>query len=141
MINNESVKAFCCQNVSLIENYDLAIADTTQTWHVHHRREISENKSRKQLIAEGHYYKVKAEELIFLTKSEHMRLHNKGKKHTEETRMKMRERLLNISVSTETRDKLRAVQLGMHWYNNGEKNIRAKEPPDDTWKLGRLWGK
>ena len=28
-----------CRNPELIENYELAIADETQTWEVHHRKE------------------------------------------------------------------------------------------------------
>ena len=34
---SESYKKYCCEDPSLIENYDKAIADTTQTWEIHHR--------------------------------------------------------------------------------------------------------
>jgi len=40
MICLKSLKKFCCEDLSLIENYDLAISDTNQTWHCHHRLEI-----------------------------------------------------------------------------------------------------
>ena len=36
MINERYARKFCCEDPSLIENYDLAIADTTQTWICHH---------------------------------------------------------------------------------------------------------
>lgn len=35
MINEKNAKSFCKDDLSLIENYDLAIADTTQTWICH----------------------------------------------------------------------------------------------------------
>ena len=70
---------YCCEDISLIENYDKAIADKTQTWVCHHRREIIENKRAKQLKDENVYWRVSASELIFMTLSEHMRIHNTGK--------------------------------------------------------------
>ena len=42
----ETVKKFCSEDPSLIENYDLAIADETQTWECHHRLEIQEDGTR-----------------------------------------------------------------------------------------------
>ena len=80
MINEKQTKNYSCEDISLIENYDKAISDTTQMWHCHHRAETNENKSRKALIAEGRYWHVFASELIFLTKAEHNSLHFKGKK-------------------------------------------------------------
>ena len=64
-----------------IENYEKAIADTTQVWDCHHRLEIQDGKPvlKKDLIAQGLYYRRPAEELIFLTHSEHRNLHNAGK--------------------------------------------------------------
>ena len=96
MINENSAKSYCKDDISLIENYDKAIADDTQTWHCHHRRETV--LSRKDLIEIGEYYNRPAIELIFLTKSEHNRLHKSGenhplfgKHHSEESRKKMSE--------------------------------------------------
>ena len=48
MISN-IVKYFCCEDISLIENYKDAVEDKTQIWDCHHRREISENKSSYEL--------------------------------------------------------------------------------------------
>lgn len=94
MICEYKVRKFCCEDISLIENYDKAIADTTQTWHCHHRLELIEtgavvNSSMQDLKDWGIYYNRPADELIFLTKSEHRRLHSKHKVFTEETKRKI----------------------------------------------------
>ena len=80
MINEKCAKNFCCEDLGLIENYDKAIADTTQTWHCHHRGEVLQRGifSRDYLKKFGLYYKRPAAELIFLTPSAHRRLHTKG---------------------------------------------------------------
>ena len=80
MIDIRSAKAYCCEDISKIENYDKAESDKTQTWIVHHRDEIQNGKlanTTKDLISQGKYYKVLASKLIFMTKSDHMKLHNK----------------------------------------------------------------
>ena len=89
MICERTIKLFCKDDISLIENYDKAIADKTQIWHCHHRRETI--FSRKDLIEIGEYYNRPACELIFLTPNEHHRLHNIGKKVSAETSKKMSE--------------------------------------------------
>lgn len=74
-------KKFCCEDFSLIENYNLALNDETNVWECHHRREIDENKTAQQLKDEGLYYNRPACELIFLHPTEHRKLHtiwNKG---------------------------------------------------------------
>lgn len=79
MISKQTIKKFCCEDPSLIENYDKAINDTTQIWHCHHKRENI--YTRKELIQRNEYFKRPASELIFLTNSEHMSLHKKGVPH------------------------------------------------------------
>lgn len=95
MINLTYAKRYC-KEYRLIENYDQAMADESQTWCCHHRREIDWNMTPKELIAIGRYYNVHYSELIFLTPAEHNRLHHtgkeggfKGKHHTEEHKAKM----------------------------------------------------
>ena len=61
-----------CRHPELIENYNLAIADETQVWQVHHRKE--EFYSYKELIERGEYYDISPEELIFLTIAEHRKI-------------------------------------------------------------------
>ena len=139
MINEKNIKAFCKDDISLIENYDKAIADTTQVWHCHHRRETIFSKS--DLIEIGEYYNRPAAELIFLTPTDHRRLHNlgkpsgmKGKHLSAETRKKISEaRKGKPSVM-----KGKTIRLkGTQWFNNGVKSIRAKECPEGFVK-GRI---
>ena len=77
---SESYKKYCCEDPSLIENYDRAIADTTQTWEIHHRGEVLPcgRFSPNDLKKFGLYFNRPAAELIFLTPSAHQRLHKKG---------------------------------------------------------------
>lgn len=63
MVNEKYAKSYCKEDISKIENYDKAIADTTQTWECHHRDEVrilpsgmKEIRSSKDLIAMGRYY-------------------------------------------------------------------------------------
>ncbi len=94
------VKAFCCEDPSLIENYAEAIK-SDETYDCHHRLEIVDDKvlSVKALKEQGLYYKRPASELIFLKHSEHTSLHmkgsawNKGKSKSEETKRRMSEAL------------------------------------------------
>ena len=58
------VNVYCCENISKIENYNKALAAKT-TWDIHHKREITENKSKQQLIDEDIYFNRPADELIF----------------------------------------------------------------------------
>ena len=125
MISENSAKSYCKDDISLIENYDKAIADKSRVWHCHHRRETI--YSRSGLIEIGEYYNRPACELIFLTKFEHNRLHKSGKHHSAETRKKMSE--ANNGKNNWIKD--------THWYNNGVKSIRAKECPEGFVK-GRV---
>lgn len=135
MISKRSAKAFCKDDISLIENYDKAIADNTQTWDCHHRRETI--FSRKDLIDIGEYYNRPACELIFLTPNEHNRLHHLGKQHSAEARKKMSDALngenhpmFGKHHSEDTRKKMSEALKGNHWYNNGVTSILAKTCPE-----------
>ena len=123
MINKQSAKAYCREDISLIENYENAINDKTQTWVCHHRRETV--FSRKDLIEIGEYYKRPACELIFLTSLEHNRLHKLGKHHSEEVKKKMSEYHIGKHYP-----KLSEAKTGNHWYNNGVTSIQAKTCPE-----------
>ena len=96
--NGEPNSMCFCRHPELIENYDKAIADKTQTWEVHHRME--KYFPQKTLIAIGWYYDCEPEELIFLTPTEHRKIDSfckrvseamKGRKLSEETKRKMSE--------------------------------------------------
>ena len=89
MINEYQPQTYCKEDISKIENYDKAVADTTQTWHCHHRTEIWWNCTAQDLIDNECYYHRKACELIFLTPAEHISLHHKGKSFTDEHKRKL----------------------------------------------------
>ena len=98
MINENNAKNFCKEDISKIENYEQAIKDTAHIWDCHHRDEvrilpsgIKVYRSVEELIENGRYYNCPANELIFLTHTEHTRLHKKGKQFTAEHRKKMSE--------------------------------------------------
>ena len=148
MICERLIKLYCKDAPSLIENYDKAIADTTQVWQCHHRRETI--YSAKELIDIGEYYNRPACELIFLTPSNHRRLHNLGKHPSEESRKKMSETkkgennyLFGKHHSAEARKKMSEANKGntktkgKFWFNNGIINIRSKECPEGFVK-GRI---
>ena len=112
MISVEKVIEYCREDISLIENYDKAIADTTETWECHHRLEIQEGNtySMKELKALRLYYMRPACELIFLTKAEHSRLHAKNK--SKETKEKIRQKAIGRKLSEEHKRKLSEVNKG-----------------------------
>lgn len=80
MIANIKILEKYCADYTQIENYDKALSSPLK-YDLHHRLEISENKSRKDLIAQHLYYGRPPEELIFLEHSEHVRLHKEGDKN------------------------------------------------------------
>ena len=79
MICERTIKDYCCEDPHLIENYNEAINDKTQTWECHHRLEIDLDKTTNELKELGLYWNRPASELIFLTSSEHSKLHTIGK--------------------------------------------------------------
>lgn len=111
MICEYTAKTYCNESLSLIENYDKAIADSNTMWECHHRKEIT--TSRKKLIEIGEYYNRPSSELIFLKQKEHRALHAyrqfKGKKckpFTEEHKQKMSTAQKGKRYSDETKKKL-----------------------------------
>ena len=81
-IKKQKQKHFCKDDYSLIENYDKAVNDTTQYWHLHHRLELTLDgeyaHSVEDLIRLGMYYDRPYFELIYLPNSEHTKIHNKA---------------------------------------------------------------
>ena len=138
MINESNAHKYCRDDISKIENYDKAIADNSQLWDCHHRDEVkvlpsgmTVLRSRQDLIDNGRYYNCPANELIFLTHSEHQRVHNKfvhisdetrkklsevrkGKKHTEYAKKKMSEAAKGRVFSEEHRLNLSKALKGKH---------------------------
>ena len=94
---------YCCEDISKIENYELAKRDDFKGWVIHHRLELVEtgavvDSTKQDLKARGIYYNRPAEELVYLTRSEHQKLHrtgkpgpNRGKHFSEEHKRKLLE--------------------------------------------------
>ena len=109
IMENCEIKYFivCRDDISLIENYELAKKDNYKGWILHHRletnfsngeeRPINGSITSEELKLLGNYYNVGADELIFMKTNEHRALHNKfvgwkkGHKFSEETRKKISE--------------------------------------------------
>lgn len=120
MISENIAKSYCKDDISLIENYDKAIADKSLVWHCHHRRETI--YSRSELKDIGEYYNRPACELIFLTPLEHMRLHNLGKHLSAETCQKLSEVHKGKHLSEETRKKISEALKGKPSGMNGKQH-------------------
>lgn len=132
--NGTPYKSCYCRQPELIENYSKAIADNSEIWACHHRLETHNSDGERrlvdilesELIALGLYYDRPPEELIFLTQSEHMRLHRigkpgamKDKHHSDETKRKMSKSRKGKPKSEEHKRKLseahKGQKKGMHW--------------------------
>ena len=105
-----------CKDYKNIENYQEALKSPLR-FDLHHSREITEKKSKKQLIDENLYYDRPPEELVFLEHGEHMRLHNANR--SEETRQKISEAQKGHEgywkgkhLSTEARQKISDAMKG-----------------------------
>lgn len=109
MICYETTKKYCNEDISLIENYEEAV-NNSEKYDCHHRLEIQDGKkvySVKQLKELNLYYKRPAEELIFLSHVEHVRLHGKIEVHKSHT----------------------PFNKGLKYFNNGIKEIFADSCP------------
>lgn len=113
MINELNTYAYCCEDISKIENYDKAIVDKSQTWICHHKAEVLPCGIFLVIDLKkfGLYYNRPANELIFMTKSEHIALHNKNRlPHSSITKLK-------ISLS----------KKGQIPWNKGKNNVYTNE--------------
>lgn len=147
MICLKSVKAFC-KDYTKIENYEKAVADTTQVWDCHHRLQLVKtgavvDATQQDLIDWGIYYNRPADELIFLTRKEHDSLHqnNKGKHPSEETRRKQAESHKGKHHSEETKQKMsedrKGDKNGFYGKKHSEETRRrlAEANKGKHWKL------
>lgn len=113
MISNRTYW-YCCEDVSNIENYDKAIADTQHVWICHHKLEIRDdyNNSMNDLKLMNLYYNRPANELILLTRSEHNKVHHTGSCQSSNTKKKIAESHLGKKHTDATKKKLSAVRKG-----------------------------
>ena len=94
MFNIGSANEFCKDDITKIENYEQALNDKERTWDIHHRLELTLDgefaHTPKELERLGMYRNRPYFELIFLTRSEHKKLHNNTKKHKEKASKSMK---------------------------------------------------
>lgn len=152
-----------CKDFTKIENYEKAIADDSR-WECHHRlethfsdgtpRPANAKLLREELVALGMYWDRPPEELIFLSKSEHVSWHasgynyckgrhlsedhkqkisegNKGKQRTSEQRERYSAAAKKRGISPETRAKMVANR---HWQPTAEyRNAISKAFKNRKW--------
>lgn len=130
MIDEDNAKAFCKDDIAKIENYQEAVSDPSQTWHIHHRREIDDGISRRELIKKREYFHRPSCELIFLTKSQHMRLHRLGSKLSAKIRKKMSKAqsgenngFFGKTHSETSKQKMSIAKIGKHHSAESKKKI------------------
>ena len=143
MINFKCAKKYCCEDLSKIENYEVAL-NSDKVYVVHHRLEIQENGvylSSIDLIKQDLYFKRPASELIFLSKSDHASLHANnntgflGKNHTEETKQKISKSLYGKKrwpMLEETKMKIGAANKGKHNHKGENNPFYGKEHSEET---------
>lgn len=132
------IKRLYCTDVQHIENYD-SVVNSKGGWVLHHRlethfedgtpRPLRCNLTSHELTALGMYYNRPANELIFLPKSEHCKLHacvnnnfkplygNKnmlGKHMSEDTKEKIRNSCKSVPHNGEWNKKV-GVSLKAYW--------------------------
>lgn len=130
MISSRYVKYYCKEDPSLIENYEQAINDNDNIWFCHHKLELGDGyvNSIKDLKLMNLYYNRPACELIFLTNSEHQRLHMNN-------------------ISKEHRNKLAISKIGTcnakgHSVSKEQRINHSKLLKGKTWKVingRRVW--
>ncbi len=133
MIHEAGAYAFCCEDITKIENYEQAVSDKSESWQCHHRAEVLPcgNFSANVLKRFGLYWHRPASELIFLTRSQHCTLHRKNQAPeekmkrksrviTKETRERLSKAAMGRSFSEETRKKLSAAKQGSRHPNFGK---------------------
>lgn len=126
MINDKSIKRYCCEDISKIENYEVAIS-SDEKYDCHHRLELIAtgavvDSTAQDLKDWGIYYNRPANELIFLTKAEHSYLHNIGKKWSEEAKIKMSKSHKGQKLSEEHKRKISEAHKGVSSHMKGKKH-------------------
>lgn len=146
---------YICDDIENVENYELAKADNFKGWQCHHRLEThtSDGERRpvditsKELRALGMYIHRPAEELIFMTRKDHISLHYKGncyakgKTLSKEQKRKLSEANKGKHLSEETRKKISKARKGMH-LSEEAKNILSDAFRGKHWKVidgKRVW--
>lgn len=112
--NLYEARKYCCEDISHIEGYNEAILPDSGPWVCHHRLGIELGLDHNGLEARGLYYGRPASELLFMRRSEHGSIHNRGennpmygKHRTEDTKRKISDAKKGVPKSDEHKRKLR----------------------------------
>lgn len=123
-------KRYYCKDIENVENFEKAKADNFKGWHCHHRLETHTSDgerrlvdiSQKELKALGMYYNRPADEMIFLTSSEHNAFKKGkytgennpmyGKHHSAESKNKNSYSHKGKHFSEETKNKISEAKKG-----------------------------
>lgn len=112
MISKNIIKY--CKDYTKIENYKEAIL-SDKVWVCHHRKEIDENMSKEELLENNLYYNRPPEELIFLTRAAHAKLHF-SREQTELHKQKRAAKLKGRKVSEITKKKMAEAHLKKRYW-------------------------
>lgn len=151
---SRNVKMYCCEDPSLIENYELALNDKANEWDCHHKLEIHSDyrNTPEDLIMMGLYYNRPACELIFLKKGIHTSNHNKGRKKSESHRLNLskaktgshlkvkRKPLTNVqkkNISNGTKNAMNNKELRKHLSDKAKERVALHPIPNANWKKGK----
>ena len=158
MIGNRCrASEYCCEDISLIENYNDAM-NSEEEYDCHHRLETHDENGNlrdtfitsKELKKLGKYYNVKAAELIFIPRHEHLSMHSKNLWERKEHKEKMSERkkgeknpFYGKTHSEEALEKMRSTKEKNGTLHKG--TFDGQHHSDETKKIisekkkGRSW--
>lgn len=146
-MNKKKMYVYCRDDVALIENYDKAKEANFKGWVVHHRLETHNKFGKKRdedvrvavLISLGLYYNRPANELIFLTKEEHMNLHSTGYSHNaSSTSFKKGHKTWNKGIKQTEEVKAKISASCKEAYKNLPDEVKARMNPKGrpAWNKG-----
>lgn len=133
----KSWKRFCKDDITKVENYELAKADDFKGWCIHHRLEFDVNGNEVQhpsdLIRLDMYFHRPYFELIFMKISDHIRMHHVNKKHGLGHKVSEQHKMILSSIhkgkklSQSTKDKISKSGTGRHWKLSDETRRKMSE--------------
>lgn len=122
-----------CKEIEHVENYNQAEQDNFHGWILHHRLELTleneQSHTAEELIRLNMYYDRPYFELIFMKRSEHIRLHNiaKGKAGLYEARKN--------KISESVKRAYQEGRINVNGQNNGmfgkSPHNKGKHLPED----------